>query len=211
VVGKALFGARDQAVSSFAATLGRLCDALPAVAAALVDGEGETVDYAGSLSPYEIRVAGAEWQLVVASVALGERKAQAIEEIVVRARLATYAAFAISEGYVLVVQLRPRAFEVSRRAVIEAIREICAEAALSVPKRYFGEYWFRIDVRESRNDLRPRAIWMDQAYRPTTVIGRMSQPDALHTDRGYRVMLDNGNELTVVRERLGRWYREGEL
>ncbi len=133
-----------------------------------------------------------------------------IEEVVVRARRATYAAFLISEGYVLVMQLTPRAFDVSRRAVIEAIREICTEAALAVPKRYFGEYWFRSDVRESRSDLRPKAIWMDQAYCPTTIIGRMSQPDTLCTDRGYRVSLDNGNELTLVRERLGRWYREGE-
>ncbi len=71
---KALFGARDQAASNFAATLGRLCDAVPAVSAALVDGEGETVDYSGSLSPYEIRVAAAEWQLVVANVAASARK-----------------------------------------------------------------------------------------------------------------------------------------
>lgn len=208
---KPLFGVRDQAVSSFAATLGRLCDALPAVAAALVDGEGETVDYAGSLSPYEIRVAAAEWQLVVANVASGHRKTGAVEEVVVRARKATFAAFAISEGYTLVVQLRGRAFEVSRRATIEAVREICAEAGLAVPKRYTGEYWFRVEVREGRRDLRPDAIWMDQAFRTTTVIGRMSKPDGVYTDRGYRVMLDDGNEMTLVRERLGRWYREGEL
>lgn len=212
MVRKAPFGVRDQAASNFAATLGRLCDALPAVAAALVDGEGETVDYAGALSPYEIRVAAAEWQLVVASVGSGARHTGAVEEVVVRARHATYAAYAISEGYVLVVQLRPRVFEVSRRGVVEAVREICAEAALSVPSRYFGEYWFRVDVRESRRDLRPVALWTDHAFRPTTVIGRMTQPmGALSAERGYRVMLDNGNELTVVRERLGRWYREGEV
>jgi hypothetical protein len=211
VAPKALFGARDQAASNFAGTLGRLCDASAAVAAALVDGEGETVDYAGSLSPYEIRVAAAEWQLVVASVAANIRKMGAVQEVIVRARGATYAAFAISEGYVLVLQLRIRAFQVSRRAVIEAVREICAEAALAVPERYYGEYWFRIDVQEGRRDQRPEAIWMGQAFRVATVIGRMTRPDALCADRGYRVMLDDGNELTVVREPLGRWYREGEL
>jgi hypothetical protein len=53
---------RDQAVSEFSGTLMRLCDATAAFGAALVDAEGETVDYAGSLSPFEIRVAAAEWR-----------------------------------------------------------------------------------------------------------------------------------------------------
>ncbi len=55
--------ARDQAVSAFSGALMRLCDAIAAHGAALVDAEGETVDYAGSLSPFEIRVAAAEWRL----------------------------------------------------------------------------------------------------------------------------------------------------
>ncbi len=169
---KALFGARDQAASNSAATLGRLCDAVPAVSAALVDGEGETVDYSGSLRPTKFA-----WLLPKGSWSLRTwrqaRKMGTIEEVVVRVRRATYAAFLLSEGYVPVTVLTPRAFDVSRRAVIEANREICTEAALAVPKRYFGEYWFRSDVRESRSDLRPKAIWMDQAYCPTTIIGRM--------------------------------------
>src|SRR5690606_6550743 len=84
---RALFGERDQALSTFAATLGRLCDVLPAQAAALVDGEGETVDYAGRLIPYETRVAAAEWQLVAAGLKEGDvLLTQPIEELVVHAR-----------------------------------------------------------------------------------------------------------------------------
>ena len=59
---------RDQSDSAFSAILGRLCDDSGALAAALVDGEGETVDYAGLLSPYEIKVAAAEWRIVLAVV-----------------------------------------------------------------------------------------------------------------------------------------------
>ncbi len=43
-----------------------LCDDCGALAAALVDGEGETVDYAGLLSPYDIKVLAAEWRIVLA-------------------------------------------------------------------------------------------------------------------------------------------------
>jgi hypothetical protein len=59
---------RDQSDSAFSAILGQLCDDCGALAAALVDGEGETVDYAGLLSPYEIKVAAAEWRIVLAVV-----------------------------------------------------------------------------------------------------------------------------------------------
>lgn len=208
---RGLFGERDQAVSTFAATLGRLCDAVFAHAAALVDSEGETVDYAGRLSPFETRVAAAEWQLVVAG--LKENDVQltpALEELIVRATRVTYAAFAIAEGYILVVQLPRRAFEVSRRAVVEAVRELCAEAGLAVPVRYTGEHWFHVEVQQ--DDFgRPTSVWLEQRWQPAMVIGRFSQPDAIAGERGYRIMLDDGNELTLVRERLGRWYREGDL
>lgn len=207
----ALFGERDQAISTFAATLGRLCDLLPAHGAALVDGEGETVDYAGRLTPYETRVAAAEWQLVVAGLKEGDAAlTPPMAELFVRARRASYAAFAIAEGYILVLLLPKRAFDVSRRGVIEAIRELCAEAGLEVPARYFGEHWYSVEVREDE-EARPTSVWLDQKWMPTLVIGRFSQPDATIIERGYRVMLDDGNELTLVRERLGRWYREGDL
>lgn len=208
---RALFGERDQAVSTFAATLGRLCDVLPAHAAALVDSEGETVDYAGRLTPYEAKVAAAEWQLVVAGLKEGDvALSSPMVELLVRARRASYAAFTIAEGYSLVLILPKRAFDVSRRGVIEAIRELCTEAGLAVPERYFGEHWYHVEVQEDE-EARPTNVWLEQRWMPALVIGRFSQPDATLVERGYRVMLEDGNELTLVRERLGRWYREGDL
>lgn len=211
MTGRALFGERDQAISNFAATLGRLCHVLPAHGAALVDSEGETVDYAGRLTPYETRVAAAEWQLIVAGLKEGDVSlSPPMAELIVRARRASYAAFTIAEGYILVLLLPKRAFEVSRRGVIEAIRELCAEAGLAVPERYFGEHWYNVEVQEDE-ESRPTSVWLDQKWMPAMVIGRFSQPDATIIERGYRVMLEDGNELTLVRERLGRWYREGDL
>ncbi len=204
------FGQRDQAISNFAATLGRLCEVLPALAAALVDGEGETVDYSGRLSPYETRVTAAEWQLVVDGLRNGNTLLAPVEELVVRAAQASHAAYAITEGYVLVLRLPKRAFGVSRRAVVEAIRELCTEAGLAVPDRYTGEHWYHTEVQEDEAG-RPTSVWLEQQWLPAMVIGRFSHPDAVFGELGYRVMLDDGNELTLVRERLARWYREGDL
>jgi hypothetical protein len=163
----ALFGERDQAISNFAATLGRLCDVLPAHAAALVDSEGETVDYSGRLTPYDTRVVAAEWQLVVSGLKDGDHNlTPPLEELLVRAGRASFAAFNITEGYSLV---------------------------------------------QEDDQARPISVWLDQSWMPAVVIGRFSQPDAILDERGYRVMLEDGNELTLVRERLGRWYREGDL
>ena len=60
-----LFGRRDQSPSSFAPTLGRLCSSAGVVGAALVDCDGEAVDYAGRVSPFDIRVAAAEWRIIL--------------------------------------------------------------------------------------------------------------------------------------------------
>jgi hypothetical protein len=209
--GRGLYGERDQAISNFAATLGRLCDAVPALAAALVDGEGETVDYSGRLSPYDTRVAAAEWQLVVGGLKEGDAQlTRPLEELQVRARRASYAAFAITEGYVLVLLLPRYVFNVSRRAVVEAVRELCQEAGLPVPARYTGEHWYHTEVQED-DAARPCSVWLEQRWVTAVVIGRFSHPELIFVERGYRVMLEDGNELTLVRERLGRWYREGDV
>ena len=60
-----VFGRRDQTPSSFAPTLGRLCSSAGVVGAALVDADGEAVDYAGRVSPFDIRVAAAEWRIIL--------------------------------------------------------------------------------------------------------------------------------------------------
>ncbi len=60
---------RDQETTSFTDILRRLLRATSgARAAALVDFEGETVDYAGVLDPFELRIAAAHWQIVLAQL-----------------------------------------------------------------------------------------------------------------------------------------------
>src|SRR5690606_4631405 len=66
--GRRALGVRAQHASPFSAILMRFCDATGARAAALVDQEGETVDYAGTVDPFEVKIAAAEWQLVLATL-----------------------------------------------------------------------------------------------------------------------------------------------
>ena len=205
------FATRDQDVTRFAATLGRLCDALPALGASLVDGEGETVDYAGSMTPFDIKVAAAEWQIVldlVRSTAFDPWRSS--RQISVRARRKSFAMFPLTEGYALIVCLPYAAFHLSHRATNEAIREVCEEAQLEVPRQYHNEFWLRVDVRESPPPRRrPRAVWMKNQWKDVIVLGRCH--GLLEREIGFRVRFDSGLEATLVRERFGRWYSDHVL
>ena len=102
-------GTRDQDATPFGAVLLRLCDSTGALAAALVDQEGETVDYAGTVEPFEIRVAAAEWRLVLR--ALGSSLVPGWAEtnqIIVRARQRSFAVVALPEGYAIVLEVARR-------------------------------------------------------------------------------------------------------
>lgn len=204
------FAPRDQSPSGFAAPLGRLCDALPAVAAAVVDSEGETVDYAGFVEPFSIKVAAAEMQLLLSQMASCGFDAWACaHEVVIRARGGTFAGLRLAEHYSLIVQLAHGSFAFSHRALSEAIRELCAEAVLEPPRWLGGEQWLRVDVQDDGTEARrPLAVWIQKAWSPLTVIGRYQGHELLPRELAYRVQLDDGQETTLVRERLGKWYSD---
>ena len=202
---------RDQHASAFSAVLLRLCDAVSARGAALVDAEGETVDYAGAIDPFDIKVAAAE--LVVILALLRESKMFGFpetQEIVLRGAKKSYFVQILSDGYALVIQLLPHAFAASHRAVHEAVRELCAEAGLVVPPalRNEHEHWRRIDVRcEPDDPRRPRAVWVGGGWCALELLGRWTT-HLSRGDVGYRARVPSGAELTLVRERLGRWYTD---
>ena len=207
-------GQRDQHASVFSASLLRLCDAVGALGAALVDAEGETVDYAGVLAPFDVKVAAAEFALVFAHVKTSRSPALAqATTLRIRASRKTFTVTALALGYALVVQLPRHSFAVSPRGLNEAIREVSLEAGLPLPPWALldVERWSRIDVRcDSGNSRRPNAIWVRGAWLPIETLGRW----ALASDSrelGYRARLASGAELTLVRERLGRWYAEAPL
>jgi hypothetical protein len=204
---------RDQDTTPFSATLLRLCEATGALGAALVDAEGETVDYAGYLDPFSLRVMAAEWRIVLDIVRSVPRPGfQDAHELSVRARKKSFALVALPDGYAIVLALPLHSLLFSRRAVAEAAREIEREAGLtpSHAPEAAEERWSKIDVRTAPGDRRrPAAVWVDGAWREVTILGRIAQRRAPGREVGYRARLENGLEIALIREALGLWFAGG--
>lgn len=187
----------------------RLCDSVGAPGAALVDPEGETVDYAGTIDPFDIRIAAAELRLILKEVSAVSIWSDT-DEIILRGSKKSFALVAMEEGYAIVIQLLPHCFSVSYRAVSEAVREASSEAGLPLASRYVeGEHWTRVEVRPTPGDeRRPHAIWYGGTWCVVEVLGRYHDADLDRGELGYRARLANGAEVGLVREQLGRWYAE---
>jgi hypothetical protein len=194
---------RDQHESAFAAILGALLARLPgARAAALVDGEGETVDYAGDLEPFQIRLTAAHWCIVVEDTRAHPLFA-GIQWLAVRAGRVTYFVHVLPEGHALVVHLdRGAVLTGLRRAVLACAHAVAAEAGWSPP----DHPWFPVDVVVDAR-RRPAALRVDGAPQPLEVLGALAG-GLERGERGWRVRFRSGVEATLVREPGDVWYAD---
>lgn len=202
---------RDQAVSAFSGALMRLCDATASRGAALVDSEGETVDYAGCLDPYEIKIVAAEWRLVLSVLEEQGQDSGPGSEIHYRGTKRSFAVIGLSDGYALVIELPRTSLYLSPRALAEAIRALSLEAGLShqwTAARYGDERWTRVDVRWDGAKKRPTAIWLAGGWRAVEVLGRFAAGEPGKRTVGYRARLSGGTELTLIKEPIGVWYAD---
>lgn len=202
--------ARDQSDSPFSAILARLCDDCGALAAAFVDAEGETVDYAGLLEPYEIKVVAAEWRIVLTVV--HESRVPGFHQVAgltVRAQRHSYLMEALPDGYAIALRLPRHSFFVSRRALGQAVRELCHEAGLTPKVGRSQVQWASVKVRvpaTSRRRRRPDAIWLGDDWSPISILGRYQARDLSRSELGYLARLVSGAEVFLVREPLGVWF-----
>lgn len=198
---------RDMDATPFAAILVRLLARVPgAYAAALVDREGESVDYAGSAEAFDIRVAAAHLRILLGEIDRIE-KLGAVRSIVIRGTKKSIVARALEDDYALVVLLRRGAgFTASRRAFAACERDIALEAGWKAwrPENSHDVAWYPVDVQADRLG-RPRRV----GTMPVRVIGALvGLPPREH---GFRVRTDNGNEITLVREARNCWYADDRL
>ena len=174
-----------------------------AYACALVDLGGETVDYAGVVSPFDVKVAAAHMRIVLNDLdeyaALGKPR-----WVVLRGEKRSFVARSLPDGYALVVMLRRRAgFTASARAYATCERELAAEAGWG--HLHQGPAWFPVDVEVDRRG-RPTRIGRGAARVTVEVFGSlMGLPQ---NERGFRVRTASGGELTVVREAGNTWYAD---
>lgn len=197
---------RDQDTTSFHEILRQLMRATPnASGAALVDFEGETVDYAGAIDPFELRVAAAHWQLVLSQLAASSSPLGPVLQITVCTRLRSYVLRRLFAGYAVVIILhRHAAFAVSGRAMQEAEARLCAEAGW--PPRGATQ-WFGVDVEPEPTDrARPARLCAHGASHEVEVLGCMT--GLRGKECGFRVRLSSGAELMLLRDRMGRWFTD---
>lgn len=195
---------RDQQLSAFTRILRRLiASTAGARGAALVDSEGETVDFAGTLDTFDLKVTAAHFQIVMRE-ARSQPHFETIFQLVVMAKERSYVVRAIHPSYSIVFVLHERAaFCCSARALHEAHLRLCMEASLPLPPRQV--HWFGAEIREDRSH-RPLAALRDEQWREVIVLGGLVGLGA--RERGFRVRLPNGAEFNLVRERHGRWFSD---
>jgi hypothetical protein len=203
-----------QDASPFAALLEDLLDAMPYVrGAAIVDFEGETVDLAGEVDTFEMKVAAATMQLTLADL-----RAQPVHGGVLELRLATTrqgcVVRVLDDSYSLVLVARPLAtFVLSERVLLEAEHRIRIEAGL--PARAPLQ-WHRtevdLDARHRPTRIRAAASLLDTeppAWLLVEVLGAVVDSPA--APRAYRVRLESGAELTLEREGRALWFVDAPI
>jgi hypothetical protein len=191
---------RDLDETPFSAALNRYLNrADGADAAILVDGEGEAVDYAGDEDPFELRVLGATFAIVV-SDALSVPKHR-IQRIQLNAVQTAYSIDLLEAGYFVITRYTASAAEASHVCARSAL---AAELAREAGWHEHPEPWLPAQIVVDAAG-RPEAIHADSTY-SLAVIGREANSDA--TCIRYRVHLQTGQELTLAREGSAAWYSD---
>jgi hypothetical protein len=208
---------RDQTESPFASILGALVARVPgARAAALVDLQGETVDYAGRGAPFDLRLAAAHWRLVL-DEAQAQTSLPSLTWFAVRAARGSYLVYALPDGYALVILLtRAAGFVGWHRAVATCARALGEEAGWRWPGTASAA-WFPVEVVSDERH-RPRSVRIAGRLRSLEILGALVRhahreagegPDSVAPrERGWRVRFASGIEATLVREPGGVWYTD---
>lgn len=185
---------RDLDPSPFARILRDLIARIPgARSAVLVDYEGETVDYAGAETPFELRVLGAELGLLARSKLSG---VGALREIVVRGSKRSLILRVLPDGYALCVSMQKWAgFSRNPRAFSCAEQAIASEADWP----HAPPEWHPVEVLA--DGRRPSRIVLGKVQKQLDILGTIAAPEV-----GFRVRTKLGWEATLVREPGCHWY-----
>ena len=189
--------------SPFARILAALVERVPgAYAAALVDREGETVDYSGHVDPFDVRVAAAHLRILL--VQCEELTFWGTPTMLtVKGTKKSTVMRALPEGYALVVMMRRRAgFARTDRAFSVCERALAREA--NWPISDLARAWVAAEVRCDERG-RPISVIDDNRAHPVEVLGTIA---AASRERGFRVRTEDGNEITLVREPGWFWYAD---
>jgi len=188
--------------SPFAAILGEFLSRLPgAIAAALVDGEGETVDYVGKHDVFELKVVAAHFRILLGEAAALTSSAKPTS-LIVRGAKRTVLGLMAKEGYAVVVVLRRRAgFGRREIATHLMMKALAAEAGWTMEP---SPPWGAIEVHTDRRGRPLEIVFGGGSRTPVEVLGTFGT-------HGFRVRSDEGHEFCLVREPKNLWYADTQL
>ncbi len=212
-----------QVRSAFTTILETLCDScVGAIAAGLVDEEGECVDLAflptRDIPAYSIKLCGAHWQIVMreAAAKLGPR-CGAVRQIWIQTEQLSFVMGHLFDGYVLLLICRPDSHPaVSWRALRQVEVELYAEAGW--PQRDpDGLYWRRAHVLLDPGNI-PCALRFVHGFAAhkggswDVDVSVLEPLGGLQSfERGFLVQIHGGERLRLVREPSGFWYAGAAL
>lgn len=201
---------RQEDETGFTAILRRMLEATPgAIAAALVDVEGETVDYSGaSLDPFDVKVAAAEFRIALSQIESSKLSEHggSPQRIEVRCVKRTFVVDVLPDGYALLFVLtRSAGVGHADRALDTALHDLYIEAGWQAPPELHR--WHEVDIKLAR-DGKPRLLRVEIGWRPVNVIGTVVA--GLHRgEAGFRVALQGSDtEVTLVHGRDDRWWAD---
>ncbi|MDH5674523.1 MAG: hypothetical protein OEZ06_20520 [Myxococcales bacterium] len=198
---------REELDSSFTPILRRVRREEPAVlAVAFVDLEGECVDYASALDPFEAKVAGAHVHVVMAEFVARQQKLGLRTPFFLRIRASERLLWAhrIADEYLLVVLAAPEVNEERLdRLIAETSVALRREAGLPPPS-WEPSGTLKVIVREAVGwDYAPVAFEDgDRTVTVSAVLGRWIEPGGIEGDElvCFRVCVEDGHELTLVHD-----------
>jgi hypothetical protein len=196
--------ARDTDATAFTAILTDLISRIPgAHSAALVDSLGEAVDYTGRAPPFDVKVAAAHYKIIIDEVR-SRASFRGLRTLIVRGSTGSFAVRALPDDYAVVVLLAKRAGFATTRAMDVCERALVAEAGLS--PRPVGS-WVVVAVDCDKRRRPTRVATLDRARSlGAEVLG--AAHGLPNRERGFRVRLETGAEVMLVRELGGTWYAE---
>jgi hypothetical protein len=174
-------------------------------AAALIDPEGETVDYAGELPDYFTKLVSAHFRIVIDDVVHRFRCGGLglPYQVAIRADTWSFAVRSHPQGYAQVINLQRRALTLSARALAVCDDELSREAGWARPAMPPGA-WVAIEVQPLPGDRRrPGRVRLGKRWYAVDILGHMV---GLARERGYRCRVSSGAEITLIRESSGQWF-----
>jgi hypothetical protein len=210
---------REQIESRFGVILSDLLVRIPgARAAALVDRDGETVDYAGPLEAFSVRVAAAHMRIVLQEITQQGGLRRPPTSVAVRTTRGGFAVHALPEGYAIALLLSHKARLTGHARAVSAVTQMFAEEVGWTATPGPAPQWHTVEVVSDPLG-RPRALRGRGAHGPLEppdapdmldmldIIGRLESGLGWR-QRGWRVRFASGVEAMLVREAGGFWYAD---